>query len=136
MNGQTRWCQVEFPGDQRLNGWASGRYLQEAGAPARPDPVSPAPAGNEARGMIPCAMYVGQPMATCNFRVSRGSGGTASVWVALPGGGERYLDFREGRIVGSDPGKKVYQDRIGDLNVISIDGVERYELPDAVLYGG
>ncbi len=128
MNGQTKWCEIEMPGDQPLRGWAAGRYLREAATASTPN--------REASGMIPCALAVGQPMATCTFRVSRGSGGTASVWVALPSGGERYLDFREGRLVGSDPGMQVFQDRTGDLNIISINGTERYELPDAILFGG
>ena len=81
-------------------------------------------------------MATSQPTGQCQFRVSRGSGGTASVWVTMPTGDERYLDFREGKLVGSDPGKAVHQDRNGDLNLIYIDGTERYELPDAVLYGG
>lgn len=128
MNGQTKWCEIEMPGDQPLRGWAAGRYLTEAAGASTP--------GREGSGMIPCAVTVGQPMATCTYRVSRGSGGTASVWVALPSGGERYLDFREGRLVGSDPGMQVFQDRMGDLNIVSINGVERYELPDAILFGG
>lgn len=128
MNGETKWCEIEMPGDQPVRGWAAGRYLTEAAGVSTPN--------REATGMIPCALAVGQPMATCTFRVSRGSGGTASVWVALPSGGERYLDFREGRLVGSDPGMQVFQDRMGDLNIVSINGIERYELPDAILFGG
>lgn len=31
-SGNARWCHLETP-DGRVNGWASGRYLQEAGAP-------------------------------------------------------------------------------------------------------
>lgn len=30
--GSSRWCHVETP-DGRIDGWASGRYLQESGAP-------------------------------------------------------------------------------------------------------
>lgn len=131
MNGATRWCEVAFPGDQALTGWVAGRYLREAGAPATTQRPSP-----EARGLIPCAQAAGQPMGTCAFRVSRGSGGTASVWISLPGGGERYLDFREGRLVGSDPGHSVSHSRNADLNMIMVDGAERYEIPDAVLFGG
>ncbi|MCA0998117.1 SH3 domain-containing protein [Alloyangia pacifica] len=131
MNGQTKWCQIEFPGDQPLVGWAAGRYLREAAAPA-----TQAPASHEARGSVPCALAAGQPMGYCPFRVARGSGGTASVWITLPGGGERYLDFRDGQLVGSDPGKSVSHTRNADLNMILVDGAERYEIPDAVLYGG
>ena len=126
MNGSTRWCRGEMPGDQPVRGWVAGRYLVEAAAP----PV------NGASGSIPCAVSQSQPMGRCAFRVSRGSGGTASLWVALPAGGERYLDFREGNLVGSDPGKATHQERLGDLNLIFIDGIERYEIPDAVIYGG
>ncbi|MDS9469998.1 SH3 domain-containing protein [Paracoccus sp. MBLB3053] len=129
MNGETRWCHVEMPGDQPLSGWVAGRYLAEAGAPA-------AAPGPEAHGSIPCALASGQPMGSCSFRASRGTGGTASIWIALPGGGERYLDFREGRLVGSDPGTTVSHMREADLNMILVDGHERYEIPDAVLYGG
>lgn len=126
MNGSTRWCQIEIPGDQPVHGWVAGRYLTEAAAPST----------NEAKGAIPCAVDQSQPMGSCSFRVSRGSGGTASVWVTLPSGDERYLDFREGKLVGSDPGREVHQERTGDLNLIFIDGIERYEVPDAVIYGG
>lgn len=132
MNGGTKWCQIEVPGDQPFTGWAAGRYLREGSAPGGRNSA----AASEASGMIPCAMSTDQPMTTCKFRVSRGQGGTASVWVTLPAGGERYLDFREGRLVGSDPGMTVLQEKTGDLNHVRIGGSERYELPDAVLYGG
>ncbi|WP_108261169.1 hypothetical protein [Mangrovicoccus ximenensis] len=75
-------------------------------------------------------------MRSCAFRVSRGPGGTASVWIALPGGGERYFDFRGGQLAGSDPGVSASHVRNGDLNMVSVNGAERYELPDAVLFGG
>lgn len=132
MNGETRWCQIEVPGDQPFTGWAAGRYLREGSAPGSGN----SGAANEAAGMIPCALAPDQPMTTCKFRVSRGQSGTASVWVTLPAGGERYLDFRDGRLVGSDPGLSVQQEKTGDLNRVRIGGSERYELPDAVLYGG
>lgn len=127
MNGETKWCQIEMPGDQPFTGWVAGRYLREGSAPS---------SANEATGLIPCALSMEQPMTTCKFRVSRGQSGTASVWVTLPSGGERYMDFREGRLVGSDPGLSIEQEKAGDLNHIRIGGSERYELPDAVLYGG
>lgn len=132
MNGETRWCRIEVPGEQPFAGWAAGRYLREGPAPGSAIPA----AADEASGTIPCAQAEDQPMTSCNFRVSRGEGGTASVWVTLPSGGDRYLDFRSGQLAGSDPGLSVQQDRTGDLNRIRIGGTERYELPDAVLYGG
>lgn len=65
----------------------------------------------------------------------RHGSGTANVWVTMPSGGERYLAFNEGMLIGSDPGKEMHQERSGDLNLSYIDGGERYELPDAALYG-
>lgn len=125
MSGATKWCQIGRA-DRAAIGWASGRYLEEA----------PAPGANNATGIIPCAMTIDQPTGSCSFRVSRGTGGTASVWISLPNGGERYLDFREGELVGSDPGMAFGQNRQGDLNMINIGAGERYEIPDAVIYGG
>lgn len=132
MTGETRWCHVETAGDQPFSGWVAGRFLKEAAAPSGNSKA----AGHEARGNIPCAQSAGQPMGNCEFRVSRGNGGTASVWIALPSGGERYLDFRDGRLVGSDPGMSVSHTREQDLNMILVNGAERYEIPDAALFGG
>lgn len=33
MNGSTRWCRIEMPGDQSFVGWVAGRYLIESAAP-------------------------------------------------------------------------------------------------------
>ncbi len=125
MAGETKWCQIGNA-DRNAIGWASGRYLQEGSSPS----------ANEASGMVPCAMAPSQPTGACTFRVSRGSGGTASVWVTMPAGDERYFDFRDGNLVGTDPGLSHSQERRGDLNVILLGNGERYEIPDAVIYGG
>lgn len=125
MVDETKWCQIG-DADRKPTGWASGQYLIEATSIGT----------NNASGAIPCAMSPSQPTASCNFRVSRASNGTASVWASIPSGTERYLDFREGNLVGSDPGLSFSQERRGDLNVITLGNGERYEIPDAVLYGG
>lgn len=122
--GDDKWCSVKT--SSGLAGWVSGDYLVEAMAPG----------SDTASGMIPCAMETSQPFGQCEFRVSRGSGGTASVWVTLPSGGERYFDFREGELVGSDPNLTFRQERTGDLNSILINEKERYEMPDALIFGG
>lgn len=124
MSGEDRWCSVKTSAGQA--GWVSGAYLTEAMAPG----------ADTASGTIPCAMAPSQPYSQCGFRVSRGTGGTASVWVVRPEGGERHFDFREGELVGSDPGLSFRQDRAGDLSTITIDARERYQMPDALIYGG
>ncbi|WP_171060726.1 hypothetical protein [Poseidonocella sp. HB161398] len=122
MAGETRWCRIELPGTEPLSGWVPGRYLAEAPGP-------------EAGGTLPCALSQEAPLAECGFRVSHGAGGTASLWIALPGGGERYLEFRDGRLAGSDPGATAGLERGGGLATVTVNRAERYEIPDAVLFG-
>jgi Bacterial SH3 domain len=33
MSGDTRWCQVQTPGDMPARGWVPGEFLEESGAP-------------------------------------------------------------------------------------------------------
>jgi uncharacterized protein YgiM (DUF1202 family) len=129
MEGASRWCQVEAVTEQSFKGWVNGAYLREASAP-----VSGA-ADSQATGIIPCAVAQGQPSGSCAFRVSRGANGNAAVWIALPSGGERYIEFRDGVPANTDPGFQLRHERTGDLNLVRV-GVERYELPDALIYGG
>ncbi len=127
MVGESRWCHIEAGSEQKFSGWANGRYFVEGGASG---------STGEATGVIPCATAAGQPAGTCPFRVSRGTGGTASVWIKLPSGGERYIEFREGKPIGTNPGLNLYSERMGDLTLIRIGDVERYEIPDAMIFGG
>lgn len=131
MVAKSRWCQVGLGGDQGMTGWVNGRYLVEAGAPPQGGG-----ANTSASGEVPCSTALGQPTGRCAFRVTRGGNGNAGVWIALPDGRERYIDFRDGVPVGTDPGLKLSFERMSDLMLIRIGGVERYEIPDAVVFGG
>jgi hypothetical protein len=131
MAGDARWCRIEAGFDQKFTGWVNGHYLVESAPPSMTGGAS-----SDATGSIPCATAAGQPSGSCPFRVSRGPGGNASVWIRLPGGSERYIEFREGQPVGTDPGLDLTFERSGDLTLIRIDGVERYEIPDALVFGG
>lgn len=51
-------------------------------------------------------------------------------------GGERNFDFREGNLIGTDPGLSHSQEWRGNLNVIFPGSGERNEIPDAVICGG
>jgi hypothetical protein len=129
MQGQSRWCLIEAGVEMKFTGWVNGRYLMEASTyPTTPD--------REATGRMPCSTAAGQPTGQCDFRVSRGANGNASVWVALPQGGERYIEFRNGEPVTSEAGLDVTFEKSNDLYLIRIGGVERYEIPQAVVYGG
>lgn len=93
-----------------------------------------------ATGKIPCAQHRGQPAGQCDFGVARAGGGTATVAVSLPDGRRRLLFFENGRAVGTDhdpagDGAGFRATREADLNLIKT-GDERYEVPDAVVFGG
>ena len=92
-----------------------------------------------ATGQIPCATAAGQPTGSCPFGVVRKGGGTGTVTVTKPDGRTRSIFFERGKATGydmsqADPGE-FSASRQGDLNVIRI-GAERYEIPDAVIFGG
>lgn len=94
----------------------------------------------DATGQVPCAQYSGQPMGQCDFGVSRASGGTATVVVTRPDGTTRALFFIEGKFNSADTAEadgypEYSAGRERDLNLIRV-GEERYEIPDAVIFGG
>lgn len=130
MAGTARWCRIEAASGQALTGWVSGRYLVEAGA----EPNNGI--NSQATGQIPCSPLAGQPTTNCAFRVTRGGNGNAAVWIELPAGGERYIEFVDGRPEITDAGMQISFEKISDLYLIRIDGSERYEIPEAVVYGG
>lgn len=94
----------------------------------------------DAKGQIPCAQHKGQPMGQCQFGVARAGGGTATVVVTKPDGGTRALFFVDGKFNSADTsqadGYPAYSaTRESDLNMIRV-GDERYEIPDAAIFGG
>ena len=100
-------------------------------------------AGNgdfDATGQIPCAQAAGQQMTQCDFGVSREGGGTATVVVTRPDGTTRAIFFIDGKANSADTSQadgypEFSTGREGDLNRIRVGG-ERYEIPDAVIFGG
>ena len=94
----------------------------------------------DASGQIPCAQYAGQPTRQCDFRVTRESGGNATVVVTKPDGVERALFFENGRFLSADTSQadgypEYSASRSGDMSIVRV-GEERYEVPDAVIFGG
>ncbi|MGD9786031.1 MAG: SH3 domain-containing protein [Hyphomicrobiaceae bacterium] len=126
MVGNSRWCRVESKGEMSFTGWVKGSYLREAAAPG----------DHQAKGQIPCSTSEGQPMRQCGFRVTRGPNGNASVWVDIGGGKERYIEFRSGKPITSEAGLEATFEKSGDLYIIRMGGKERYEIPEAVVFGG
>lgn len=92
-----------------------------------------------ATGDIPCAMAAGQPTGTCPFGVTREGNGSGIVTVTRPDGRTRAIFFENGEAIGADVSEADPGDfsarRDADLTFVRI-GDERYEVPDAVIFGG
>lgn len=94
----------------------------------------------DARGEIPCAEFKGQPMHQCKFQVARGPSGSATVKVNLLSGKTRFITFENGQAMGADlsqaDGDMSFKaTKESDLYMIRA-GQERYEIPEAVVFGG
>lgn len=118
--------------------------LGEAQDTAKPAEAASAPraaavdagAGGAATGAVPCARYLGQPMAMCRAMVAREGEGAAAVTVEWPDGGSRVIRFRDGKADGSDSSLPLQATREADLNMIRIGKTERFEITDALAFGG
>lgn len=84
---------------------------------------------------IPCARHVGQPMTRCAAHAAR-NGHDATVTVVWPDGGSRVIEFRGGVPAGSDSSGELRFTREGTLNMIRIGVSERFEIVDALPFGG
>lgn len=92
-----------------------------------------------ATGNIPCAMATGQPTSSCSFGVTRQGNGTGTVTVTKPDGRTRTIFFENGEATSYDRAEtdpsEFKVEKQSDLSIIRI-GQERYEIPDAVIFGG
>lgn len=92
-----------------------------------------------ATGNVPCSMGGGAPAGYCAFGVTREGGGSGIVTVTKADGRTRSIFFENGSATGydmsqADPGE-FRAEKQADMNIITI-GEERYEIPDAVIFGG
>ncbi len=93
-----------------------------------------------ATGEINCAREAGQPLGSCKFGVVRRGNGGADLTVFWPDGGSRVIYFEDG-VPNSydesqaDGGAKLSFTKDADLFSITI-GEQRFEFPDAVIFGG
>lgn len=93
-----------------------------------------------ATGWIPCSRTAGQPMAQCKFGVVREGNGNGYVKIFWPDGGNRVIYFQAGTPTSydeaqADGGSKMKVSKNVDLFTITI-GDQRFEIPDAVIFGG
>jgi hypothetical protein len=92
-----------------------------------------------ATGELRCTMADGQPAASCAFGVKRRGQGSAMVHVTRPDGRKRVIFFEMGRATGYDMSQADQGTfkavRAGDVTTVHIGG-ERYQIVDAVIFGG
>ena len=79
-------------------------------------------------------------MGQCAFGVARDGGGTAAVAITRPDGRKRCIFFEKGKAIGADLSQadgnmKFRATKKADLYTIEA-GDERYEIPEAVVFGG
>ncbi len=140
------WCDVQQLGGGP-RGYVAAEYLRPAispdGSAAMGPDDSALRAGQgrfDASGPLPCAIAAGQPMGECEFGVARAGGGYATVVIKKPDGRTRSIFFRMGRPIGADVSESEGRldfaaTKESDLHRIRV-GNERYEIPDAVVFGG
>jgi hypothetical protein len=140
------WCDVQQLGGGP-RGYVSLEFLKPAVSPngsvaTGPDD-SALRAGQgkfDATGPLPCAQYLDQPMGECEFGVARAGGGYATVIIKKFDGRPRAIFFRMGKPIGADTSQadgypEFRATKESDLHLIRV-GNERYEIPDAVVFGG
>ena len=132
--GEARWCQVSSPDGVTINGYVSGRYLVESGPPPESDALVAGTAYN-ATGQLPCTLARDPATTSCAYGVIRASTGLASIFITLPGGDERLIEFRDGSPV-APPGSTATVTKTDDMTTVVLDGgAEIYTIADVVFAG-
>jgi heat shock protein HslJ len=141
------WCDVQQLGGGP-RGYVAAEYLRPAISPdgsAAMGPDDSALRAGEGRfdasGPLPCAFAAGQPMGQCEFGVARAGGGYATVVIKKPDGRTRAIFFRMGRPIGADlseaDGNMNFRATKSKEGIYKIEaGNERYEIVDAIVFGG
>ena len=131
--GTQRWCQIQSPDGLAISGWANGKYLRESSPPSDADAVVAGTSYN-ATGTLPCRLEAFPTAETCPFGVIRASTGLASVFITLPDGAERLIEFRDGTPV-TPTGSTLQSSRVDDLTTLVLDGGrEAYTIADVVFH--
>jgi hypothetical protein len=137
MVADERWCRVELPENPGVGGWVRGAFLREAAVSAPADDKLVPGTNYHAVGRVPCTLD-GQPdVKDCEFGVTRGVPGVATVFITLPNGFVRVISF-DGEKVSPDSAVTSFDfSREDDNTRVKVNGMdENYLIPDAVINGG
>lgn len=123
-------------------GAPGGPVIEGAGRPSHPMAPAHHPGDALVRGTpyhavapVRCRTVMGGAFGTCKAGVIRRPN-SATVHLDTPDGGERTINFRDGRAISSDAQAPFRVERRGDTSIIRIGAVEIYEIPDALPFGG
>ena len=124
--------------DYTLTISVSGKAL--APVPASKDAVIPGTPFH-ASAKIACVPYIEtlgekKPQECEAFVIRRGFDGTATVEIPQADSLTRRILFVKGKPVASDSPYPVIHSRKDDLAIVTFDTDERYEIPDALVFGG
>ena len=90
-----------------------------------------------ASAKIACAPPFSAKETTCEaFVIRRGFDGTATVEIRWGDGLKRRILFVKGQASASDAPDAISVVRKGDVNVVSLGSSERFDIPDALIFGG
>jgi len=131
---------VFYTGKGKANGVCTVTGFEDGKAAAAPAQQQAAGASSSASGTIACSPAKSKPMGQCPFTVEREANGSAMVKVTRPDGRPRVIFFEKGKATGADlsqaDGNMTFKaTKKGDLFKIQA-GKERYEIPEAAVFGG
>jgi hypothetical protein len=140
MNGAQRWCNVERSDNPEVSGWVAGQFLREAAVGAggaSPDDALVPGTNFHATGRIPCTLDGQLDVTDCEFGVTRGAPGIATVFITVPNGFVRVLSFDNGKVSPQSEVTSFESSREGENTRVKVNGMdENYLIPDAVILGG
>jgi hypothetical protein len=136
LSEDMQWCRIRAQGTG-LQGWVAAQYLAQAAAPLIPTMPEGGPTGNgtpfDATGTVSCTIG-DTPRRDCPFGVVREGPGNAGVWIGT-GSDDRQILFEAGVPVVASPAAPLSYDRAADTYRVRV-GPDRFDIPQAVVYGG
>jgi hypothetical protein len=143
MNEGRRWCNIEATAPGGIAGWVAGEFLVESAGDATDGDALVGDTPYNATGFVACWRGADGAEQECTFGVTREGAGTGNglVMVTWPDGDGRVIYFEAGTPVSYDQsqaeqGVEMTATRSENgVNIIFI-GEDRFEIPDAVIWGG
>jgi hypothetical protein len=136
VTGQ-RWCNVEMEVDPSVSGWVAGTYLREAGAAEALGSDALVPGTNyHATASVRCTLRAFPGTTECPAGVTRGGLDNGVVFITLPDGFERVIEFADGDVRPMSGVTSFEWSRSADETTIVVDGAETYVIVDAFVFGG